>query len=414
MSDFERTEVAVIGAGAVGVACALWLRRAGHEVTLIERETIASGTSYGNASTLADYGCLPIARPEIWGSIPTLLFSPASPFVINWSRLPRLSPWLMRFLGQCNATRFRANSEVLAQLLSSAYDDYQPLFDETPDATQLIQRRGCLYSYGEAKNLNAALGDITLREQLGIQQQVLTAEEMIALEPAMDGHTAGGILFPSSSHLDDPQVFVETLAAPLLNEGRMVQAEVVALTQRSEGLLLRYADGRTLLADRVVLAGGAWSAGLARQVGDRIPLDTERGYHVEFDLEQSPLTRPTCPVESAFYMTPLRGRLRAAGTVELGSLNDPANPARLRYIESRVRHILGLKEAIARSWLGFRPTLPDSLPVIGPSPREPRLIYAFGHQHIGLTLAGVTGRLVSDCLAKSSPEWLKSCSAERF
>ncbi|WP_158774245.1 NAD(P)/FAD-dependent oxidoreductase [Cobetia sp. L2A1] len=414
MSDVERTEVAVIGAGAVGVACALWLRRAGHEVTLIERETIASGTSYGNASTLADYGCLPIARPEIWGSIPTLLFSPASPFVINWSRVPRLSPWLMRFLGQCNATRFRANSEVLAQLLSSAYDDYQPLFDETPDATSLIQRRGCLYSYGEAKNLNAAHGDITLREQLGIQQQVLSAEEMVALEPAMEGHTAGGILFPSSSHLDDPQVFVETLAAPLLNEGRMVQAEVESLTQRSDGLLLRYADGRTLLADRVVLASGAWSAKLARQVGDRIPLDTERGYHIEFDLEESPLTRPTCPVESAFYMTPLKGRLRAAGTVELGSLNDPANPARLRYIEAGVRNILGLKEEVSRSWLGFRPTLPDSLPVIGPSPREPRLIYAFGHQHIGLTLAGVTGRLVTECLAGSSPEWLKSCSVERF
>lgn len=414
MSDVERTEVAVIGAGAVGVACALWLRRAGHEVTLIERETIASGTSYGNASTLADYGCLPIARPEIWGSIPTLLFSPASPFVINWSRVPRLSPWLMRFLGQCNATRFRANSEVLAQLLSSAYDDYQPLFDETPDATSLIQRRGCLYSYGEAKNLNAAHGDITLREQLGIQQQVLSAEEMVALEPAMEGHTAGGILFPSSSHLDDPQVFVETLAAPLLNEGRMVQAEVESLTQRSDGLLLRYADGRTLLADRVVLASGAWSAKLARQVGDRIPLDTERGYHIEFDLEESPLTRPTCPVESAFYMTPLKGRLRAAGTVELGSLNDPANPARLRYIEAGVRNILGLKEEVSRSWLGFRPTLPDSLPVIGPSPREPRLIYAFGHQHIGLTLAGVTGRLVTECLAGSSPEWLKACSVERF
>lgn len=145
MSDSEHTEVAVIGAGAVGVACALWLRRSGHEVTMIEREGIASGTSFGNASTLADYGCLPIARPEIWRSMPSLLLSPDSPFVIDWKCLPRLSPWLMRFMGQCNATRFRANSEMLARLLSHTYTDYQPLLDDAPAAAAMIQRKGCLY-----------------------------------------------------------------------------------------------------------------------------------------------------------------------------------------------------------------------------------------------------------------------------
>jgi D-amino-acid dehydrogenase len=414
MSGFERTEVAVIGAGVVGVSCALWLRRQGHEVQLLEREAIATGASYGNASTLADYGCTPIARPEIWGNLPRLLFSADSPFVVNWARLPRLLPWLLRFLGQCNSRRFQANAEVLAQLLRGTYDDYAPLLDDEPAAAALIQRRGCLYAYGQAGNLRAARGDIELRERFGIAQQVLDADEVAALEPAMAGHTVGGILFPGSSHLEDPQAFIEALAAPLLSEGRLRQAEVVALQRRPDGLQLRCADGRELLAERVVLAGGAWSAALARQVGDRIPLDTERGYHVEFDLQRPLLTRPTCPVESAFYMTPLRGRLRAAGTVELGSLHDPANPRRLRYIEERVRQVLGLKDEVARTWLGFRPSLPDSLPVLGPSPREPRLIYAFGHQHLGLTLGGVTGRLVADCLAGRQPDWLAACSASRF
>ncbi|WP_200017251.1 NAD(P)/FAD-dependent oxidoreductase [Cobetia sp. cqz5-12] len=418
MSDSEHTEVAVIGAGAVGVACALWLRRSGHEVTMIEREGIASGTSFGNASTLADYGCLPIARPEIWRSMPSLLLSPDSPFVIDWKCLPRLSPWLMRFMGQCNATRFRANSEMLARLLSHTYTDYQPLLDDAPAAAAMIQRKGCLYAYGKAENLQAAQGDIRLRDQLGIHQQVLTADELIALEPAMAGHTAGGVLFPSSCHLDDPQVFIDTLAAPLREEGRLVTAEVIRLSSQASGMLLEYADGRRLMADRVVLAAGAWSAHLARQIGDRIPLDTERGYHIEFDLEHSPLNRPTCPVESAFYMTPLRGaegpRLRVAGTVELSSLAGPANPARFDYLETRVRRVLGLDAPVARRWLGFRPTLPDSIPVIGPSPNEPRVIHAFGHQHIGVTLAGVTGRLVSECLAKGSPEWITPCSPARF
>jgi len=414
MSELERTEVAVIGAGVIGVCCALWLRRQGHEVLLVERDTIAGGASFGNASTLADYGCTPIARPEVWGNMPQLLFSADSPFVVNWARLPRLLPWLVRFLGQCNSTRFHANAEVIAQLLSGTYDDFQPLLEEAPAAAALIQRRGCLYAYGRAANLRAAKGDIELRKRFGIAQQELSADEVVALEPVMVGHTEGGILFPGSSHLEDPQGFIEALAAPLLAEGRLRQAEVVKLQRRPDGLQLRYADGRELFAERVVLAGGAWSAALARQVGDHIPLDTERGYHIEFDVQRSPLSRPTCPVESAFYMTPLRGRLRAAGTVELGSLHDPANPRRLRYIEERVRRVLGLEDEVARTWLGFRPSLPDSLPVIGLSPSEPRLIYAFGHQHLGLTLGGVTGRLVADCLVGRQPQWLTACSASRF
>ncbi len=414
MGGVERTQIAVIGAGVVGVCCALWLRRQGHEVVLLERDAIVGGAACGSASTLADYGCTPIARPEIWASLPRLLFSADSPFVVNWTRVPQLLPWLLRFLGQCNSRSFQANSEVLAQLLRGTYDGYAPLLEEAPAAAALIQRRGCLYAYGQAANLRAAQGDIALRQRLGIAQQVLSAAEVAALEPAMAGQSEGGILFSGSSHLDDPQAFTEALVAPLLAAGRMRQAEVIGLRARSDGLLLRYADGGELLAERVVLAGGAWSAKLARQVGDRIPLQSERGYHLEFDMPEPLLSRPTCPVESAFYMTPLRGRLRAAGTVELGALSDPVNAQRLRYIETRVRRVLGLQDQVARTWLGFRPSLPDSLPVLGPSLREPRLIYAFGHQHLGLTLGGMTGKLVADCVAGRQPDWLAACSVSRF
>lgn len=414
MSGIERTQIAVIGAGVVGVCCALWLRRQGHEVVVLERESSVGGTAYGSASTLADYGCTPIARPEIWGALPRLLFSVDSPFVVNWARVPQLLPWLLRFLGQCNSRRFQANSEVLAQLLRGTYEGYAPLLEGAPNAAALIQRRGCLYAYGQAANLRAAQGDINLRQRLGIAQQVLSADEVTALEPAMAGQSEGGILFSGSSHLEDPQAFIAALAAPLLSEGRLRWAEVIGLQPRSDGLLLRNADGGELLAERVVLTGGAWSAALAHQVGDRIPLESERGYHIEFDMPLPLLSRPTCPVESAFYMTPLRGRLRAAGTVELGALSDPANPQRLRYIEERVRKVLGLQGQVARTWLGFRPSLPDSLPVLGPSPREPRLIYAFGHQHLGLTLGGMTGQMVADCVAGRQPDWLAACSASRF
>jgi len=414
MSQLERTEIAVIGAGAVGISCALWLRRSGYDVRVLERDGVASGATFGNASTLALHGCTPIARPEIWGNLPQLLFSSDSPFAINWSRLPQLSPWLLRFLGQCNKKRFLENSEILAHLLRDTYTGYAPLLEESSTAQALIHRRGCLYSYSKASNIRAAQGDIKLREKLGISQQILSESDVADLEPAMYGHTKGGILFTDSSHLEDPQEFIEALSTPLRLEGRIHIVDVTSIKSSSQGLTISYKDGRKLLADRVVLASGAWSTALARQAGDRIPLETERGYHIEFDTDNSPISRPTCSVESGFYMTPLRGRLRAAGTVELGSLRDPLNPKRIRYIEQNIRNILGLKSEMARTWLGFRPSLPDSLPVIGPSPSEPRLIYAFGHQHLGLTLAGITGRLVTDCIAGKQPDWLEKCSASRF
>lgn len=410
----ERCEVAVVGAGAVGVATALWLRRQGYQVIVLERDAVAAGASYGNAGTFAPYGCMPIAQPGLFKDIPRLLFSPDSPFVIRWSRLPRLMPWLLRFLDQCRPQNFQRNATALAQLLQHTYEGYAPLLDEAPAANRHLRHKGCIYAYASQDSLRAADAGYALRERFGIPQQRLGREELEALEPALAGKSVGGILFPESSHLDDPQRFFEDLAAPLLAEGALHFNAVERLSRQRNGLQLDCADGQRLLADRVVLCGGAWSAALARQVGDRIPLDTERGYHLEFDLDDTLLERPCCPVESAFYMTPMAGRLRVAGTVELGSIRDAANPQRFDYLEQRVRRVLGLRAPVARRWLGFRPSLPDSLPVIGASPNEPRLIHAFGHQHLGLTLAGATGQLVAQILDGRAPDWLDSFSARRF
>jgi len=414
MTQPVHCEIAVIGAGVVGVATALWLRRQGYQVLLLERDAIASGASYGNAGTLAPYGVMPIAQPSLLKAIPSLLFSPESPFVINWARLPRLMPWLLRFLNECRASRCEANTLALTKILEHTYSGYAPLLADCPQADQHLRHNGCLYAYGTEQGFAGAQAAIELRRSLGIAQQVLSSAEVDQLEPALAGKTVAGILFPESSHMDDPRAFIEALAAPLITEDALRQATITGVQRQTDGLHLRSAEGQTYRADRVVLCGGAWSAALARQVGDHIPLDTERGYHIEFDLQDTLLNRPCCPVESAFYMTPMAGRLRVAGTVELGSINDPANPKRFEYLERHVRRVMGLTEPVARKWLGFRPSLPDSLPVIGPSPNEPRLIYAFGHQHLGLTLAGATGQLVADCIAGKAPQWLDSFSVQRF
>ena len=414
MTQPVHCEIAVIGAGVVGVATALWLRRQGYQVVLLERDAIASGASYGNAGTLAPYGVMPIAQPSLLKAIPSLLFSQESPFVINWARLPRLMPWLLRFLNECRASRCEANTLALTKILQRTYDGYAPLLADCPQADQHLRHNGCLYAYGTEQGFAGAQAAIQLRRSLGIAQQVLSAADVDQLEPALAGKSVAGILFPESSHMDDPRAFIEALAAPLVAEGVLQQATITGVQRHADGLHLSSAEGKTWRADRVVLCGGAWSAALARQIGDHIPLDTERGYHIEFDLQDTLLNRPCCPVESAFYMTPMAGRLRVAGTVELGSINDPANPKRFDYLERHVRRVMGLTEPVARRWLGFRPSLPDSLPVIGPSPNEPRMIYAFGHQHLGLTLAGATGQLVADCIAGKAPSWLDSFSVQRF
>lgn len=411
----SRHEIVVIGGGAIGVACALWLRRDGHQVALLEPEDLAGQCSFGNASTLAEYACTPIANPAVWSNLPRLLFSQDSPFIVRWSHLPELMPWLLRFMGQCTTSRARDNAERLARLLSKTYEGYEPLLEAAPQARALIRNEGCLYAYGTEQGLRGARADIAQRKALGISQEVLDAAGVAALEPAMAGHSVGGVLFPRSCHLRDTQGFIQALAEPLRADDAIICGKAKRLTSHGDGIAIECEDGSTLKADRVVLAAGAWSAKLAATLGERIPLGIERGYHVEFELGREILTRPTCPVESAFYMTPLaNGRLRAAGTVELASLHDPLNPARTRYIEERVRQILGIDAPVSNRWLGMRPTLPDCLPVIGPSRLDPRLIHAFGHQHLGITLAGMTGELVAACVRGQTPDWLGAYSASRF
>ncbi|GIZ12908.1 FAD-binding oxidoreductase [Pseudomonas sp. NCCP-436] len=409
----RHNEIVVIGGGAVGIACALWLRRDGHQVTLIEPNALAAECSFGNASTLAEYGCTPIANASVWGRLPSLLFSQDSPFVVRWSRIPQLMPWLLRFLGQCNTHAAKTNTHRLLRLLERTYSGYEPLLEASPEAAALIRRRGCLYAYTTEQGMQAGRAEIALRESLGIEQEVLNANQVADLEPVMAGQNVGGVLFPRSCHIRNTQQFFQNLAAPL--QGSIKRARVQRVVPQDHGVAVSCDDGSTLLADRVVLAAGAWSAQLAASFGERIPLGVERGFHVEFDLEEELLTRPTCPVESAFYMTPLEGgRLRAAGTVELASMRDPINLRRTNYIEERVRQILHLEQPASRRWMGFRPTLPDCVPVLGPSRQDPRVLYAFGHQHLGITLAGATGQLIADCIHGRAPQWLDEYSASRF
>ncbi|WP_181870022.1 FAD-binding oxidoreductase [Halomonas sp. DQ26W] len=411
----QHADVAIIGAGIVGLSTAWALIEEGREVVLIDPGPPGGEASSGNAATLANYAVEPLARPSLLPTLPSLLFSPASPFHLRWRHLPRLTPWLLRFVGAARRSRTEHATRTLCHLLAPSLDDWLALHSsiQTDSEAAALHQRGALYFFRRTRNWQLARSDFEARQRLGVAQLYLNAQETAALEPALDGIAQGAILFPEACHFGDPLRLANGLAKQLERRGAtFIPARAVSLERHAHGVSI-LTDAGDWHAEQVVVAAGAWSQPLARSAGDRIPLEVERGYHLEFSGAETLLSRPCCPAENAFYMTPLEGRLRIAGTVELGHPADPANHARLAYLRRHAEAMFGPLGAASHEWLGLRPSLPDSLPVIGPA-AIPNVTYAFGHGHLGLTLAPTTGRLVAASLAGKAPHWLRHCHASRF
>ncbi len=407
----HQTEIAVIGAGVVGLAIAERLRAEGREVTLIDPNPPGSGASYGNAGTIADYAVLPVGTPDVLRNLPSLLFDRHSPLSIRRAALPTLAPWLMRFAAQSLPGPARRNAAAIAALLSDAAGLWQGLAERI-GGTEILQKRGCLYIYESAAAYRAADRDMAFRRSLGISVDLIGPEGLRQLEPGLPEVEGGAAYFPNAVFMSDPGQMVARLAAAL--NVPVFSHRVTGLERRDGGVILT-GEGLHLRAKTVVLAAGAHSRALARQAGDRIPLDTERGYHVEWDMPALPLSRPSCPTSRGFYLCPMAGRLRVAGTVELGGLTAPPSPHRIARLVEGARAIFPDLGAPSRDWMGFRPSLPDSLPVIGPSRGGADVIHAFGHGHIGLTLAPVTALMVADLIAGRPPaRAITATRADRF
>ncbi|WQC00537.1 FAD-dependent oxidoreductase [Mesorhizobium huakuii] len=409
-------EIAVIGAGVVGLATALRLASDGREVLLIDPNEPGSGASFGNAGTLAEYACMPVGNPAVLRALPKLLLDADSPFSLRWTALLHLAPWLLRFVRQSLPAATHANAVAMAGLLADSLPAWEEMAVEA-DATDLLRRNGCLYLYRRPGDLAGGASSRALRAEFGVDQAVLNPSEVAALEPNLPAVQGGGLFFPQSMNLTDPQTMMARLLKAAAGRGAaLLRGEVTGLRADAGGVDLSGPGGLSLRAHKVVIATGAFSRPLAAQAGDRIPLETERGYHLEFATPAPVLTRPVCPVDLGFYMTPMAGRLRVAGTVELGRLASAPNPRRLALLDRGVRQFFPTLGQPSSKWLGFRPSLPDSRPVIGPSPGNANVIYAFGHGHLGLTLSAVTARLVGDLIAGRRPnsERLAPFAAGRF
>ncbi|WP_235019444.1 NAD(P)/FAD-dependent oxidoreductase [Tabrizicola flagellatus] len=408
----ETTDIAVIGAGVIGLTVALELIDRGHEVTLVDPGQPGMGTSYGNAGTIAGYATSPVGTPDVLRSLPALLFSKTSPLAIRHRALPSLMPWLMRFLWQSLPARARHNAGALAVLLRDAGELWDDLVLRVQGAG-ILQRRGCLYLYETGDAFTRAWAELDRRRALGVEVDLLGPEALAALEPGLPPQ-AGAAFFPAATFLDDPGRMMGLIAAEVLGKARLLSARAERLSRRPDGVVIEGPDLH-LHARRVVIAAGAHSRALARQAGDRIPLDTERGYHVEWDMAEPRLTRPACPTARGFYLCPMAGRLRAAGTVELGGLHLPPSPHRIAKLVEGARAFFPDLGPPDREWMGFRPSIPDSLPVIGPSSGGGEVILAFGHGHLGVTLAPVTARMVSALVDGHEPgPAARACRPGRF
>ncbi len=410
-------DVFVIGAGIVGICCALWLQRAGLGVTVIDQHPPGEGCSKGNSGIFAIEHCVPNAAPGILTDIPGMLLDPLGPLTLRWTYLPTIAPWLLRFIRSSFRNRFESISNALHSLNEHALAAYQPLIKRA-EASDMILKRGWLLifesdrSYQKAKKTK-----IEVRKRRGVEMRILDANEVQQLEPALSSRIQYGVLFPEVAHCTDPHRFVNVLAQDFLrNGGAILREKVTSFTLGARGPTKLHTDVGTHRVSSVVLAAGAYSKGMARQLGSRIPLDSERGYHAMLPTPKVKLHVPVISGDFHCAVTPMEGGLRVGGTVEFAGLRAPPNYARADKLLSVARRILpDLDESGVSRWMGCRPSLPDSLPVIDQSPRYTSVYFAFGHGQLGLTQGAITGKLIAEMvMGKTTALDVQPYRADRF
>ncbi len=389
--------ILVIGAGVIGLNCAIALRKTGAAVTVVDEKGPGEGTSFGNAGCIAIAEILPISTPGLIWDVPRMLLDPLGPLSIRWSYLPRLAPWLWRFWLAGGQARVARLTGVLASLTGRAWDDWRLVAEEAGIA-HLIRQQGSLVVYDTDKGLAASAGEWAARADYGIRFEKLAGGELRELEPALSPHYRHGYLINDWGHVADPYRIVTGLAEHFLNQGGIIlRGRIADFRRQDEKPVAALVEGAPEIAfDRVVIAAGAWSKPLCAKLGLDVPLDTERGYNTTIAKPGITVTRPITSAEGSFVATPMEMGLRIGGAVELAGLETPANFQRSRALLELGRRMLPqLDTGGGKEWMGFRPSMPDSLPVIGVSPRDRNVLLAFGHGHLGLTEGATTGRLIA-------------------
>jgi D-amino-acid dehydrogenase len=407
--------IGVVGGGVIGSAIAVWLIGDGHEVTLFERAPDERPASAGNAGLIALAEISPLARPGVIASAPGWLLDPLGPLALRLRDLPALAPWLARFVAASRPHQVEIATAALAYLMKTALADHQELARRAGMSAQM-RKTGAFYLFDRDTAFRAAKVEWAERFRHGVEVHERSVEEVRAVFPELTGPFARALFAPDYWTVSSPAQTLRGLRAGVVTGGRMQALEVRALAPAADGITVHLAGGASGRFERVVVAAGVWSRDLVRSLGLRVALETERGYNTTWPVPPFELPAPVFFAEHGFVASPLADGLRVGGAVELAAVDAPPNFARAAAMRAKMRRYFpALPEEGGIEWMGRRPSTPDSLPVIGTHPEDRRILFAFGHGHLGLTLSAVTARHIAAIIAGGSREpQLAAFGIERF
>jgi len=389
----SKLKIGIIGAGIQGVCNALFLQKKGFQVTLFDRDQPGNSATYGNAGHFSPYASVPLNRPDILADVPAMLLSSKGPLALKWNYVPKMIPWFLKFIINCTNKKMLHTAKNMHQILDLALPAFDELFDEV-DISGLVENKGIMYFWND-QNLKSRELEIRIRNELGVKQQLLSPKEIHDLEPNIKPVYHGGVYYDYARHARDPKkILIKLLQNFTIKGGKFIKLNIKELNFDEQKPLLR-SESQRFIFDKLVIACGAFSKKLTDKLHENIPLDTERGYHVHFKNCGHLISRPVVYANRGFGMTPMEQDLRVVGTVEFGGLQNPISKSRVKNLILNAKDMLdGLPEH-KDEWLGFRPSLPDMLPVIGPSKNYKNVFYSFGHHHLGWTLGAISGKIIS-------------------
>ncbi len=410
-------KVAVIGAGMLGVSTAIWLQRAGHEVSLIDREGVAAGASYGNAGILACSGIIPVTTPGLLFKAPRMLLDPNQPLFLKWSYLPRILPWLVKFLKKANTKDMNHIVSELHKVMYDSVDQHLALAKGTA-AERFIQPYSYVHGFTNKAHFKKDEKYFNILRRHGYELIEMQPDEIADFDPALKDKFGYAIRSASDGKITDTGAYIHALADDFESKGgKIIVGEVSEMVlEKGWATGVRFVDGMVMDSDQIVISSGAWSANLTKKLGLNIPLETERGYHLEFVNPNIELKSPVMVTTGKFGMNSMEGRLRCAGIVELGGLEAKPSRAPFELLKKQVHALFPeLEYDEVKEWMGHRPSTPDSLPLIGAFENTANVWAGFGHQHLGLTGGPKTGRWLAQMISGKKPnEDLSAFDPNRF
>tara|TARA_B100000686_G_C16776734_1_gene968964 strand:+ start:761 stop:2005 length:1245 start_codon:yes stop_codon:yes gene_type:complete len=412
--DIKKEKIAIVGAGIQGVCNALFIQKKGYQVTLFDRDEPGNSASYGNAGHFSPYASVPLNRPDVITDVPAMLISSRGPLALKWNYIPRMIPWFVKFLLNCRKNKMMHTAENMHQILDQSLPAFDELFDEI-SLDGLVENKGILYVWDD-NNLKSRELEIKIRDKLGVKQQLVNPKEIHDLEPNLKPFYHGGVFYDYARHARNPKKILIKLFKNFLDKGgKFLKINIKDINFDENKPVLR-SESQRFIFDKLVITCGAFSKKLTDQLHEQIPLDTERGYHIHFKDSEHLISRPVVYSNRGFGMTPMEQGLRVVGTVEFGGLKNAMSKSRIKNLILNAKDMVnGLPKEHKDEWLGFRPSLPDFLPIIGPSKNYKNVFYSFGHHHLGWTLGAISGKIISTMISNENTNLnLKPYSSLRF